>query len=495
MTTSYWHRDAKKDAYPSLTKDLETDILIIGGGITGFMTAWSLMQEGKNAVLIESDQIGSGVTGYTTAHLNVSVDTEYGAVARGHGQAAAQLMAEAVQLAIELVGQVDKAHQLEAHYTRVPAFIYAETPDQTRELQQELQAAREAGLQAQKVEGNADLPYATAMMVRFETNARFHPLKFIYNLAKALKDAGVQIHEHSRATDLKEKTDYVEVTLSTGDRIRAKQVVLATHSPVFMHPVHTRMAPYRSYAIAVRTKKPVPDALFYDMREPYHYIRKEEDDVVIVGGADHKPGQTDDETAHLLALKAWTEEHFGIAEYLDGWSGQVFEPADHLPFIGKSLAHKRVYYGTGYSGDGTLWGTFAGYLLADLLLGKTNKFAKLFDPARMNIKAEAADFIKDNLDVAKEFVLERFRSDTHDVKEIPKGEGRILRQGLQQYAVYRDEQGGLHVMDPTCRHLGCVVQWNTLERTWDCPCHGGRFQATGQQLEGPPASGLKQAKL
>lgn len=495
MTTSYWERTAKKETYAPLSKDTETEFLIIGGGITGLMTAWNLMQAGKKPIIVEADRIGSGVTGYTTAHLNVSVDTEYGEVANGHGKEAAKLMAEAVQLAIELVGQVDKAHNLGANYKKLKAYIYAETTDQILELQQELKAAREAGVQAEEIEDNAGLPYPTAMMVRFDNNARFHPLKFLYGLAEVLRSAGVQIYEQSRVEKHTEKDDHVEITLATGAMVRAKKVVLATHSPIFMHPVHTRMAPYRSYAIAVRTKKPVPDNLYYDMRDPYNYVRKEEDDVVIIGGADHKTGQTEDETTHLENLKAWAEEHFGIAEYLASWSAQVFEPADRLPFIGKSVTHKRIYYGSGYSGDGTLWGTFAGYLLSDLLLEKENKFEKLFSPARLNIKAEAAEFLKENLNVAKEFIVERFRSDTDDVKQIPNGEGRIVRQGIKQFAVYRDEQGGVHALDPTCRHMGCVVQWNTLERSWDCPCHGGRYKATGEQLEGPPASGLKKAEL
>ena len=495
MTTSYWERTAKKETYAPLNKDLDTDILIVGGGITGFMTAWNLMQAGKKAVIVEGDRIGSGVTGFTTAHLNISVDTEYREVAQGHGKEAAKLMAEAAQLAIELVGQVDKAHNLGANYKKLQAFMYAETTDQVLELQEELKAAREAGVKAEELEGDEGLPYPTGMVVRFDNNARFHPLKFVYGLAEVLKDAGVQIYEQSRVDELNEKDEHVVVKLATGATIRAKQVVLATHSPIFMHAVHTRMAPYRSYAIAVRTRKPVPDSLYYDMREPYHYIRKEEDDVVIIGGADHKTGQAKDETKHLDKLKAWTEEHFGVSEYLASWSAQVFEPADRLPFIGKSVAHKRVYYGTGYSGDGTLWGSFAGYLLSDLLLGKKNKFEELFSPARLNIKAEAAEFLKENLNVAKEFIVERFRSDTDDVKQIPNGEGRILRQGLRQYAVYRDEQGAIHAMDPTCRHMGCVVQWNTLERSWDCPCHGGRYKATGEQLEGPPVTGLKKAEL
>jgi glycine/D-amino acid oxidase-like deaminating enzyme/nitrite reductase/ring-hydroxylating ferredoxin subunit len=495
MTTSYWERTSKKEVYAPLDKDQETEVLIVGGGLTGLMTAWNLMQAGKKAVVVEARTIGSGVSGNTTAHLNSSVDCDYHIVAKNFGKDTAKLVAEAAVLGIELVGQVDKAHNLDANYQKVPAYIYAETTDQILELQKELKAAKEAGLDVEEVEEIEGLNFPTGMVVRFNRNARFHPLKFLYGLTETLREAGVQIYEQTRVEKHNEKDDYVEVTLSTGATVKAKHVVLATHSPIFMHPVHTRMAPYRSYAIAIRTRQPVPDALIYDMRDPYNYVRKEEDNVVIIGGADHKTGQTGDENQHLQNIKAWAEERFGIAEYLASWSAQVFEPADNLPFIGKSVTHKRVYYGTGYSGDGTLWGSFAGYLLSDIILGKENKFAELFSPARLNIKAEAGEFLKENLNVAKEFIKERFSSDASDVKEISNGDGKILRQGLQQYAVYRDDQGGLHVMSPTCVHMGCVVQWNKLEKTWDCPCHGGRYKATGEQLSGPPATGLRKAEM
>jgi glycine/D-amino acid oxidase-like deaminating enzyme/nitrite reductase/ring-hydroxylating ferredoxin subunit len=495
MTTSYWERDISKKTYAPLQKDLEAEVLIVGGGITGMVTAWSLMQAGKKAILVEGDRLGSGVSGHTTAHLNISVDAEYAQIVTDFGEEVAKLVAEAAGLAIELVGSIDKAHQLDAHYQKVPAFDYAETTQEIMELQRELKAAQTAGIRAEEVDDIKALPFPTGMVVRYETNARFHPLRFIYKLAEVLVENGIQIYEQSKVIHLEEKGDAMEATLGNGCTVRAQQVVLATHSPIFMHSVHTRMAPYRSYAIAVRTKQELPDYLIYDMKDPYHYIRKEEDGVVIIGGADHKTGHADDENDHLQKLKDWTDDRFGIAEYLASWSAQVFEPADRLPFIGRSPSQKRVYYGTGYSGDGTLWGTFAGYLLADLITGKENKWERIFSPSRLNISAEAGDFLKMNMEVAKDFVADRFQSDASDVKEVGRDEGKIIRQGVQQYAVYRDKQGGLHVMSPTCVHMGCVVQWNKLEKTWDCPCHGGRYTATGDQLEGPPATGLRKAEL
>lgn len=495
MTTSYWKNTAKKESYPSLDQDMDTEVLIVGGGITGLMAAWCLLQEGRKAVIVEGRQIGSGVTGHTTAHLTTSVDLSYQHLAGSHSKEAAKLVAEAALTAINLVGEADSTLGLDAHYKKLVAYEYAETDDQVAELQREFDAAREAGVAVEWLDSAEGLPFKTLNAIRYKQNARFHPLRFLYNMAEKLRAGGVQIYEDSQVVKHDEKSDYVEVKLSTGATISAQHLILATHSPLFLHPVHTRIAPYRSYAVAFRTRQTVPDVLYYDAWDPYHYIRKEDGDVVIIGGNDHKTGQTEDERDHLQELKAYVEDRFGVQEYLAEWSAQVFETADGLPFIGKSTTHKQVYYATGYSGDGTLWGSFSGRLLADLVIGRPSKFAELFSPARLKLQAEAKEFLKENLNVAKEFVADRFQSDASDVKEVGLGEGKIVRQGIKQYAVYRDVAGALHVMSPTCVHMGCVVQWNTLEKTWDCPCHGGRYTATGDQLEGPPASGLRKAEL
>ncbi len=495
MTSSYWQKTATNEYFPQLTEDHQTDVLVVGGGITGLMTAWNLWREGKEVTLVEAKTLGSGVTGYTTAHLTTAVDARYHRLTKDFDKETAALVAEAARLAIELVGECDKQHQLDANFERCQAYLYAMLTDHILEMEKEYSAAQEAGLKVHLEDKTEGLPYPTAGALVFEDNARFHPLKFIQALAPILQSKGVKIYEKTRVSNMEEDEKRAHVTLANGKTIRANHVVLATHNPLFMHPVQTRVAPYRSYAIAARTQANLPDHLWYDMFDPYKYIRKAEDDVVIIGGEDHKTGQASSEKDEIRALEIWAKNHLGATEVLARWSAQVYEPTDGLPFIGKAPGYKHTYYATGFSGDGTLWGSLSGLLISDLIMGKKNKFAKVFSPSRLNISAEAGTFIKENINVAKEFIVDRFQSDTSDVQKVDKGQGAIVRQGLQQYAVYRDEDNKLTVCSPTCPHMGCVVQWNKFEKTWDCPCHGGRFSPTGEVLEGPPASNLVKKEL
>ncbi|MFP4091860.1 MAG: FAD-dependent oxidoreductase [Cyclobacteriaceae bacterium] len=493
MTHSLWEVSAEKQNYPTLQKNSKTDVLIVGGGITGVSTAYRLQQAGLRVCLLEGYRLGNGVTGKTTAHLTTSVDAGYSQTASNISKEAATLLAQAAREAIDVVEENDRSENLQSRFRRVPAYQYAASEKQVSEVEKEMEAAREAGVFVSEVAHAPELPFQTLKGIKYANNAVFNPMIYIFHLAQRFVEKGGELYEHTLIEDFKEKDGQVLAQTSTGHSIRAKHMVMATHMPLDIDPTQTMAPPYRSYAMSFTTRDEVPEALYYDLDEPYHYIRPAQLDgkrTWVVGGADHKTGSGDEQAA-AKNLKQYVAERFDVDEYLQTWSGQVFEPVDGLPFIGKSLLHKHIYIAGGYSGDGTLWGSFASKLLTDLITGKENPHAKLFSPARFNLKSGAGEFIKANAEVGWHFIADRFTSDTKNVEQIPRGEGRILNQGAEQYAVYRDEAGELHVMSSTCVHLKCKVNWNNLEKTWDCPCHGGRYKATGEVLEGPPHHSLK----
>lgn len=500
MTTSIWDITGNQKAYPVLEQDIETEVLVIGGGISGLMAARYLQKRGKEVCLVEARRIGAGVTGHTTSHLTTAVDARYYFIRDRIGEDAARQLAEAAKEAIRLVEETDEEELLESYFRRMTGYLYAEPGQPVDELKKEFEASRDAGLEVEWLDSLEELPFRVAAAVAYPQQATFHAAHFVHNLAEKLHARGVQIYEQSRVSELDEKGDHAVVQLANGHTIRASQVIMATHSPLFIDPVHTLKSPYRSYVVAFSPADGtrLPDRLYWDMDSPYHYTRNvmyQDREIIIVGGADHKTGQHDDEREAFESLKNYVKSHYEVKEFLFEWSAQVYEPADGLPFIGKSLKYDRVYISTGYSGDGTLWGSFGGKLLSDLITGRENRYAKLFSPKRANIKAGAPDFVKENLNVGARFVLDRFDGMSTELEEIPRGEGKIVRQGIEQYAVYRDGSGKLHVHSPICVHMGCVVQWNSAEKTWDCPCHGGRYAPDGAVIEGPPASGLKGKKL
>jgi Rieske Fe-S protein len=282
-----------------------------------------------------------------------------------------------------------------------------------------------------------------------------------------------------------------QVQTNVGRTVTADFVVCATNTPVLdWLVIHSKQAAYRTFAIGARTTGKVPPALYWDTEDPYHYVRLS-GDVLIVGGEDHKTGQADDGEDRLRRLESWTRERFPVGPVEFSWSGQVMEPVDGLGYIGRNPGDKgHVFVATGDSGHGMTHGTIAGVLITDLIQGRANQWEQLYDPGRKSLKA-TGEYAKENINVAKQYGDYLTAGEVHSVAEIRPGQGAVLRDGLKKLAVYRDAAGALHRASAVCPHLGCIVHWNSLEQSWDCPCHGSRFGIDGTVLNGPALGGLE----
>ncbi|HWW75256.1 MAG TPA: FAD-dependent oxidoreductase, partial [Pyrinomonadaceae bacterium] len=348
--------------------------------------------------------------------------------------------------------------------------------------------------------------YDFGAALRFPYQGQFHILKYMSGLARAFTRLGGRLHTRTHADKI-EGGDRPRVTTSAGHAITAGAVVVATNSPVSdLVSIHTKQAPYRTYVVGARVPHgAIPTMLLWDTEDPYHYVRLQAvsdgagvaaHDVLIVGGEDHKTGQAEDFEERFRRLREWTRERFPAAEEFEyQWSGQVMEPSDGLAFIGPDPSGaENVYVATGDSGHGMTHGTIAGLLLRDRILGRQNKWATLYDPSRV-WPAATRDFVAENLNVAAQYADLLTRGEVSSPEEVAAGSGAILRRGLTKLAVYRDDAGALHEFSAICKHLGCVVAWNDREKSWDCPCHGSRYDATdGHVLNGPAISGLEPAE-
>ncbi|MBN8228655.1 FAD-dependent oxidoreductase [Corallococcus macrosporus] len=493
---SLWTVTTLPRDFPSLPGDLDVDVAIIGGGIAGLTTAWLLKRAGKKVAVLEMHRVLSGQTGQTTAHLTELLDTPYTTLVKDFGEKGAHLAASSSRAAIEQIASLVESLSIECGFTRVPGFRYAETESELRELLHEVSAARQVGLLASFTK-EVPLPFPVKGALRVEDQALFHPRQYLLALADRIPGDGCHLFENTKVLDIHDGTPCR--VLTEKGTVTARAVVEATTTPLNRVAMHTKLYPYRTYAVAAPLEGPLEPGQYYDSRDPYHYIRTQQVDsvpYVIVGGEDHKVGGEEDTASCYAELEAYMRERFPVRRITHRWSGQVIEPADGLPYIGRNVGSRNVYVATGFSGTGMTFGTLAGMVLSDLILGNQNPYAALYEPGRVKPKAGAKDFIQENAEVAFRFVADRLsKPDGHQLADVAPGEGKILEVDGRKVAVYREEDGTPHAVSPVCTHLGCHVHWNNAERTWDCPCHGGRFSPTGRVLNGPAVKDLSSVKL
>ncbi len=485
---------ANTPSQPRLEKNVRCDVCIIGAGIAGMSTAYLLAREGRSVVVLDDGLIGGGMTGRTTAHLTNAYDDGYVEIEKLHGAEGSQLTAESHTTAIDKVEEIVRAENIDCDFERLDGFLFVPSPDSGESLDDELDAVHRAGLKEVEKLKRAPLDsFETGAALRFPRQAQFHPLQYLTGLTRATIRDGGQIYGQTHATTI-EGGSSAHVETEVGSTVSCDDIVVATNSPVNdLVAIHTKQAPYVTYVIGVRIPKgSVIRSLYWDTLDPYHYVRIHADkespsyDVLIVGGEDHRTGQANDGDDRYARLEQWTRERFPQTEEIEfRWSGQVMEPADKLAFIGLNpLDADNVYIATGDSGQGMTHGTIAGILLTDLIQGRKNRWQDLYNPSRITLRA-LPEYAGENLNVAEQFADFVTSGEVESIDQVKPGNGAIMRHGLTKIAVYRDNAGSVHKLSAICKHLGCVVAWNSSEKTWDCPCHGSRYSAEGRVYNGP----------
>ncbi|MDQ6861285.1 MAG: FAD-dependent oxidoreductase [Verrucomicrobiota bacterium] len=505
---SLWEATSEAGALNPLREGVEADVCIVGAGIAGLSVAYRLVRDGQSVVVIDDGLVGRGMTGRTTAHLASAQDDGFYEIESRHGAEGARFAGESHAAAIAQIEANVREEGIDCGFERVDGYLF-EPPDQgTKNLREEFEAAQRARMHVEWVERAPIAGFNTGPAIRYANQGQFHPLHYLRGFAAAIERRGGRIYTGTRVVDVQETEDGVAKT-EDGHTIRARHFVVASNTPINdRYVIHTKQAPYTTYAIGFRLERgAVPHALWWDMAEhageedkaigmiPYHYVRvsagADGDEVLVVGGEDHKTGQADDFEQRYSRLEHWTRVRWPEArEVVYRWSGQVMEPEDYMAFIGRNPADKQnVYIATGDSGQGMTHGTIAGILIPDLIMGRENRWAKLYDPSRLSFKG-AGDFLKENVNVAAQYRDWVTGGDVSHVNDIEHGCGAVVRRGLKKIAAYRDDSGVLHEMTAVCPHLKCIVHWNRNEKTWDCPCHGSRFDAMGHVLNGPSVADL-----
>jgi glycine/D-amino acid oxidase-like deaminating enzyme/nitrite reductase/ring-hydroxylating ferredoxin subunit len=500
-TRSFWMEVSVPD-FPPLAENATTDICIVGAGIAGLSTAYHLLQEGRKVLVLDDGPVGSGETGRTTSHLSNAFDDRYHRIESRHGEEVSFLVAHSHTAAIDRIEAIARDEGIECDFRRVDGYLFSPPEASKDELEKELNAARRAGLTAvTRIDAppGSTRPLGPALL--FPRQGQIHPLAYLSGLAQRIVALGGRIHCGTHVVEIEDGRP-TRVKTQEGHVVRAAATVVATNTPINNRfVIHTKQAAYRTFVVGLRVKKDsVPWAQWWDTLDPYHYVRiaghlDDMNDLLIVGGEDHKTGQEDDAETRFERLAAWAQARFPVlGQPLYRWSGQVMEPIDGLAFIGRNPGDDHVFIVTGDSGNGMTHGTIAGMLLTDLILDRENPWAKAYHPSRKSLKA-AGEFAKENANVAARYKDWLTSGDVSNVGEIAAGDGAVIRHHLHKIAVYRDAHGVARAFDATCPHLGCIVEWNSSEKSWDCPCHGSRFDTQGHVINGPAVSGLSAAEL
>jgi len=483
-----------------LTRDTTADTVIVGSGIAGLSTAYELSGQGQKVVVLDRGKIGRGMTARTTAHLSANNDDTFKKMIDKRGEKLAQDYYVSQQASIDRIDAIQKSEGIACDFRRVDGFLFPGPQTSQDEIKDEYEASKKAGMPVTYARGIPLRGHEKTRCLRYPNQATFHPTKYLKGLVRCIEARGGKLFGDSAVLTVEEDDTGVVVGTEAGAKVRAKQAVVATNSPINDRvALHSKQAPYRTYAMALELPHGMlPDALYWDTLDPYHYVRQhpgKDRDYLIVGGADHKSGEADDAEIRYEALEAWIRNLLpGLGGVTHRWSGQVMDTIDYSSFSGRNPGNKRVYVHTGDSGQGITHGVVGSLIISSMIMQGRELWQELYGPERKTISA-VGTFISENVTALKNFAEYIAPGEVRSFDEVAPGEGAVVRYGLKKVAAYRDEKGTLHARSATCTHLGCHLHWNSFERCWDCPCHGSQFSVDGEVLNGPAIHPLTEVAI
>ncbi len=492
---SPWIETTKDSYYPQLNENIEVHTCVIGGGITGISTAFLLLERGQKVVLLERNQIANGVSGYTSGHLTSLIDYQYHKIASTFSTETAKIVFESTVEARNLVERLIDEHHLTIGYEKVPGYYYATDEKQVKLLQKERKALQDIGIESIPV-NSSEFPFKVVEAFKLDDQAVIDAAAYTRQMAKIFVEKGGLLFENSPVVDFTSEETHVEIK-TQNFTVKAQKLVQATHTPIMRNPLQLELKNNNSYVIAGESTLEVKKGLFYDFADPYHYTRSYEKDgkaMFIVGGCDIKTGSDKDEGEGLRSLQQYAVNNWKVKQSDYKWSSMCFESSDGLPFIGKDPKNKNVFVATGFSGDGLTFGLVSAILNAELVFSDKHPWESTFNPKRIKLKS-MGDVAKKGVDMIKHSIIDRLKRNKGEKESITEGEGKIVTIEGERVGIYLDEDSNIHVINPVCPHMNCILNWNMIAKTWDCGCHGSRFDPDGKIISGPSVHDLEKIKF
>ncbi|NLY43227.1 MAG: FAD-dependent oxidoreductase [Clostridiaceae bacterium] len=491
---SYWLASTDTTNHPALSEDIKVDIAIVGGGMAGISCAYLLAKENFKIAVLEADRILRGTTGHTTAKITSQHGLIYNKIRTQMSEEFAKQYADANESAIRLIKNISKDLNIDCDFTGQSAYVFTQQDEYVQEIINEAKVASGLGIKAKYTEDiPLDIPVKAAVV--FEDQAQFHPLKYLLAISEEIVKKGVNIYEQSRAVDIEEGSSYYVITTQQGKKVTAEKVIIASHYPFYNKPgmYFSRIYTERSYVVAIKAKEKYPGGMYITAEEPGRSLRYQNTDngeLILIGGEHHKTGQGKDTIKHYEALVDFSKTNFTVEDIPYRWSTQDCMTLDGIPYVGHYTSKTpNLYIATGFGKWGMTNSTVSAMILRDLIVHGKSQWEDVYNPSRSTIAASAKNFILENANVVKELVEGKLSSLPSDI-EINPGEGKAVKVDGQRVGAYKDDQGKLHLVNTTCTHMGCELNWNSAEKTWDCPCHGSRFSYDGEIVEGPAVEPL-----
>lgn len=489
LPTSYWIASTQETNYPVLDKDIKVDIAMVGGGMAGISCGYQLRKEGFKIAILEGGRILQNTTGHTTAKITSQHDLIYDKIKTKMGSELAQQYATANETAISEIKKIADENNIDCDYLPQSAYIYAESEEYIEKVQNEVKAAQSLGIKASFVE-EIPFPIKIKGAIRFDNQAQFHPRKFLLPLAEKIKSDGINIYEQTRAVTLDEDGDNYVIGTSQGKKVTAKRVIIASHYPFYnkLGMYYARIYQMRAYIVAIKAKEKYPGGMYINAETPARSLRyqnTEDGELIFVVGESHKAGQGEDTNDHYKSLINFANDIFTIEDIPYRWSTQDCMTLDEIPYIGHFTSDTpNMYIATGFQKWGMTNSIVSSIIIRDLIVKGKSPWQDVYNPSRKTITASAKNFIVQNVNVAGQIIDGKLSKLPQDV-DVKPGEGKVVELDGKRAGAYRDEEGKLYLVNTTCTHMGCELNWNSAERSWDCPCHGSRFTHEGEIIEGP----------
>lgn len=489
----YWISSVEKNDYPVLNEDVNVDVAIIGGGIVGITTAFLLKNKGIKVAILEANRIMHGTTGHTTAKITSQHNLIYNNLITKFGEEKARQYAEANEKAIHFIADLVQEKNIDCDFCWRSAYVYTQSDEYVDKIEKEVSAASSLGIKASYLD-KIPLPFNIKAAVRFDKQAQFHPLRYLQVLASEIPKDGSYIFEHTKVVDL--EGEKCTVIASNGKKVKASNIIIASHFPCYdgLGMYFARIYTEKSYVLGVKLKEKLAEGMFITAEDPGRSIRSqkyEDGEIVLVGGEHHKTGNSKNTNIHYENLSNFARKNFNVESIIYRWSTQDCMTVDGVPYVGHLTSKtKNIYVATGFGKWGMTNGTVSAAILTDFITKGDSKWASVYDPSRFDIIASGVKLVKENLDVAEKLIGGKLAPVPKDV-EVNNGEATVVSINGERIGAYRDDNGKLYMVDVTCTHLGCELVWNEAEKTWDCPCHGSRFNYDGENIEGPAFNPLK----
>jgi glycine/D-amino acid oxidase-like deaminating enzyme/nitrite reductase/ring-hydroxylating ferredoxin subunit len=491
---SYWLFTTEQTDYPHLTEDITVECAVVGGGMAGLLCALLINGEGVDTAVVDAGRISERTSGHTTAKITSQHGLIYDKIKNQMGRELAKQYADANETAIREILKIAEANGIDCDYASQSAYVYTQTDKNINAVENEARTASDLGIKATFV-NEIPLPVPVKAAVRFDGQAQFHPRKFLVPLAKKIYEKGVRIFEQSRIIDIEENNGHYILTTEQEKKITAKKVIIASHYPFYQKKgmYFSRLYCERAYIITVKAREKYPGGMYINAENPSRSLRglnSDSDEFVLIAGESHKTGQGKDLNDHYRALAEFAQGIFTIDDIPFRWSAQDCMTLDGIPYIGSYASDSPgLYIATGFQKWGMTSSMVSAMVIKDLILKGESPWQDVFDPSRKITAESVKTFVVENLDVAKQFIAGKIKPLPEDY-DIKPGEADIVESNGDRTGLYRDDQGELHMVNTTCTHMGCELNWNSAEKSWDCPCHGSRFTFSGDIIEGPAVKPL-----